>query len=34
MHDELEKLYNPYVDFGQVKETADRISTEILSLAK
>ena len=34
MHDELEKLYNPYVDFGQVTETADRISTEILSLSK
>ena len=34
MHDELEGLYNPYVDFGRVKETADAISAEILSLTK
>jgi len=30
MHDELEKLYNPYVDFDRVNRMADRIIEEIL----
>ena len=34
MHDELEKLYNPYVDFGRVKEIGEDILREILNLAK
>lgn len=32
MHDELEALYNPHVDFGRVHATADQITQEILSL--
>lgn len=31
MHDELEALYNPYVDFDRVNGTADKIIEEILS---
>ena len=30
MHDELEALYNPYVDFDRVGRMADRIAGEIL----
>lgn len=30
MHDELEALYNPHVDFDRVYRTADRIAAEIL----
>lgn len=30
MHDELEALYNPYVDFDQVYHLADQIAAEIL----
>lgn len=32
MHDELEALYNPYVDFDRVHQLADRVSEEILQL--
>ena len=32
MHDDLEALYNPYVDFGLVESLAARIGDEILSL--
>jgi hypothetical protein len=32
MHDELEQLYNPHVDFQQVNTMADAITAEILSL--
>ena len=32
MHDELEGLYNPYVDFGRVKEIGDQIVGEIFQL--
>ena len=31
-HDKLERLYNPYVDFDGVMETADRTADELLSL--
>ena len=31
-HDKLERLYNPYVDFDGVMETADRTADEILAL--
>ena len=31
-HDRLERLYNPYVDFDKVAETADRLADEILAL--
>ncbi len=31
MHDQLEALYNPYVDFGRVEEFAQRIAGELLS---
>ncbi len=31
MHDELEKLYNPYVDFERVNRMAEEITEEILS---
>ena len=31
MHDDLEALYNPYVDFGRVERLALEISDEILS---
>ena len=31
-HDRLERLYNPYVDFSRVAETADRLADEILAL--
>ena len=34
MHDELEGLYNPYVDFGRVKEIGDQISEEIFRVCK
>lgn len=33
MHDGLEALYNPYVDFARVQEMADRVAEELLSLA-
>ncbi len=33
LHDDLEALYNPYVDFHLVEETADAIARDILSLA-
>lgn len=33
MHDGLEALYNPYVDFARVQEMADHIAEEILILA-
>lgn len=29
MHDELEKLYNPHVDFGRVYETAEEIISSL-----
>ncbi len=32
IHDELEAVYHPYVDFGRVEETAGAIAREILSL--
>lgn len=32
MHDGLEALYNPYVDFDRGQEMADRIAEELLSL--
>ena len=28
----LERLYNPYVDFSRVAQTADRLADEILAL--
>ena len=31
MHDELEALYNPYVDFEQVHTMADGIARELLA---
>lgn len=31
MHDELENLYNPHVDFDRVYHTADNLAAEILS---
>jgi len=31
-HDRLERLYNPYVDFNGVSETADRLAREVLAL--
>ena len=31
MHDRLEALYNPYVDFDLVEETARKIGDEILN---
>ena len=31
-HDRLEQLYNPYVNFDGVSETADRLAEEILNL--
>ena len=31
-HDRLERLYNPFVDFDAVMDTADRLADEILSL--
>ena len=31
-HDRLERLYNPYVDFDRVAETADRVADDILAL--
>lgn len=34
MHDELEGLYNPYVDFDRVEQTARRISSEILNFRR
>ena len=30
MHDDLEALYNPHVDFDRVYATADAISVELL----
>lgn len=33
-HDKLERLYNPYVNFDGVMETADRTADEILSLER
>ena len=30
-HDRLERLYNPYVDFDRVAETADRVAEELLA---
>ena len=32
MHDRLEQLYNPHVDFARVHEIADGIIREILSI--
>lgn len=32
MHDDLEALYNPYVDFDRVEQTARRVADEILAL--
>ena len=34
MHDALEALYNPHVDFERVNEVADEIIEEILSLVE
>lgn len=31
-HDRLERLYNPYVDFDGVSETADHLAEEVLTL--
>ena len=31
MHDDLERLYNPYVDFGRVRTTAEWAAAELLS---
>ena len=33
-HDRLEQLYNPYVDFGRVAETADQVADELLALER
>ena len=33
-HDRLERLYNPYVNFDRVAETADRTADEVLSLPR
>ena len=33
-HDRLERLYNPYVDFDRVAETADRVADEILTMER
>ena len=33
-HDRLERLYNPYVDFDRVAETAERVAEEILALER
>ena len=33
-HDRLEKLYNPYVDFDAVAQTADRLAQEVLALGE
>lgn len=33
-HDRLERLYNPYVDFDRVADTADRVAEELLSLER
>ena len=33
MHDRLEKLYNPHVDFGRVEMLAGQVTAEILALA-
>ena len=33
MHDQLEGIYNPHVDFGRVEEIAGQVGDEILSLA-
>ena len=33
MHDDLESIYNPHVDFGLVDKTAQDIWTEIQSLS-
>lgn len=33
-HDHLEQLYNPYVDFDCVMETADRVADDILALER
>ena len=33
-HDRLERLYNPYVDFDGVMDTADRTADQILSLER
>ena len=30
MHDDLERLYNPYVDFGRVRTTAEWAAAELL----
>ncbi|MBO5340867.1 MAG: hypothetical protein J6A62_07715 [Oscillospiraceae bacterium] len=30
MHDELEAIYNPHVDFGRVNDTADRIIDQLI----
>ena len=32
MHDGMEALYNPYVDFDRGQEMADRIAEELLAL--
>ena len=32
MHDDLEAIYNPHVDFDRVEQTANRVAEEILSL--
>ena len=33
-HDKLEKLYNPYVDFDRVAETADQVADAVLALER
>ena len=33
-HDRLERLYNPYVDFDQVAEMADRVADQVLALPR
>jgi len=30
MHDDLERIYNPYVDFGRVRTTAEWAARELL----
>ena len=33
MHDHLEEIYHPYVDFGRGAEAGEKIAQELLSLA-
>ena len=33
-HDRLERLYNPYVDFDGVSQTADQLARQVLALPR